>query len=250
MSVAELRQEHIDFQSNLYESSNPTRRWLHNARRNWVMRALNQVSPSQPHYYEIGIGCGIYTNLMAQRGKVFAVDINPSFVDAANAMPNVVAQVADITKDAFDPVHDVALCSEVLEHVPDSASALKNIFASLKPGGYLVLTTPNSYSTVELTARLLSFGPIVKLARWIYGESVDDLGHINRMTRTQLRTQIDAAGFEVIRQENIAFYIPGVAEFMGETGTRICQWFAQALAGTRLSGLLWTQCWVLRRPKA
>ena len=39
MSVAELRQEHIDFQSNLYESSNPTRRWLHNARRNWVQRA-------------------------------------------------------------------------------------------------------------------------------------------------------------------------------------------------------------------
>ena len=187
---------------------------------------------------------------MAERGKVFAVDINPSFVDAANAMPNVVAQVADITMDAFDPVHDVALCSEVLEHVPDSASALKNIFASLKPGGYLVLTTPNSYSTVELTARLLSFGPIVKLARWIYGESVDDLGHINRMTRTQLRAQIDAAGFEVIRQENIAFYLPGVAEFMGEAGTRICQWFAQALAGTRLSGLLWTQCWVLRRPKA
>ena len=249
MSVAELRQEHIDFQSKLYESSNPTRRWLHNARRDWVMRALNQVTPSQPHFYEIGIGCGIYTSLMAQRGMVFAVDINQSFVDAANMMPNVVAQAADITKDAFDPTHDVALCSEVLEHVPDSASALKNIVASLKPGGYLILTTPNSYSTVELTARLLSFGPIVKLARWIYGESVDDLGHINRMTRTQLRAQIDAAGFEVIRQENIAFYIPGVAEFMGETGTQICKWFARTLAGTRFSGLLWTQCWVLRRPK-
>lgn len=250
MSVAERRQEHINFQANLYESNNPTRRWLHNVRRNWVMRALDQVSPSQAHFYEIGIGCGIYTNLMAQRGKVFAVDINPAFVDAANSIQNVAAQVADITQDSFAPAHDVALCSEVLEHVPDSASALKNIFTSLKPGGYLILTTPNSYSTVELTARLLSYGPVVELARMVYGESVDDLGHINRMTRCQLRAQIDTAGFEVIRQENIAFYLPVVAEFFGESGTKICQWFASRLEGTRLAGLLWTQCWVLRRPQA
>lgn len=249
MSAAELRQEHIAFQANLYESNNPTRRWLHNVRRDWVMRAIDQVAPSQPHFLEIGIGCGIYTQLMASRGKVFATDINSAFVEAANQIPNVVARVSDITTDHFDPVHDVALCSEVLEHVPDSASALKNIYASLKPGGYLVLTTPNSYSTVELTARLLSFGPVVKLARLIYGESVDDLGHINRMTRSQLRIQIDAAGFEVVRQENIAFYLPAIAEFCGEPGTRICQWFARRLAGTRLAPLLWTQCWVLRRPK-
>ncbi|WP_126448082.1 class I SAM-dependent methyltransferase [Sulfuricystis multivorans] len=249
MSAAELRQEHIAFQANLYESNNPTRRWLHNVRRDWVIQALDHVTPSQAHFLEIGIGCGIYTHLMASRGKVFAIDINSAFVEAANQIPNVVAQVSDITIDRFDPVHDVALCSEVLEHVRDSASALKNIYASLKPGGYLVLTTPNSYSTVELTARLLSFGLVVKLARLIYGESVDDLGHINRMTRSQLRTQIDAAGFEVVRQENIAFYLPVIAEFCGDLGVRICQWFARRLAGSRLAPLLWTQCWVLRRPK-
>ena len=214
------------------------------------MHALEQVAPSQPHFIEIGIGCGIYTQLMAAHGQVFAIDINSDFVEAANQIPHVVARVSDITTDQFEPVNDVALCSEVLEHVPDSASALKNIYSSLKPGGYLVLTTPNSYSTVELTARLLSFVPIVKLARMIYGESVDDLGHINRMTRSQLRTQIDAAGFEVVRQDNIAFYLPVIAEFCGEPGTRICKWFAQRLAGTRFASLLWTQCWILRRPQS
>ncbi len=248
MSVSELRQEHPAFQANLYESRNPTRRYLHNVRRSWVIQALGEVATSQTCFLEIGIGCGIYTQWMASHGNVFAVDINSSFVEIANLIPGVTAQVADITTDHFAPTHDVALCSEVLEHVTDSTSALKNIFASLKPGGYLVLTTPNSYSTVEMTARLLAFGPVIKLARLIYGESVDDLGHINRMTRTQLRAQIDEAGFEVLRQDNIAFYLPAVAEFCGEAGTRICQWFAQRLAGTRLASLLWTQCWVLRRP--
>ena len=251
MTTETLRQEDIAFQANLYESTNPTRRWLHNLRRKWVMNAIDRFSPSQPLYLEIGIGCGIYTKRMAGRGNVMAVDINPGFVAAANAMENVVGHLGDITKEAFPPRFDMAVCSEVLEHVPPalSADALKNLYASLKPGGYLVLTTPNSYSTVEMMARLLTFRPVVKLAQAIYGESVDDLGHINRLTQRGLRRQIAEAGFQVVGQDSLAFYIPGVAEFMGETGQNICMWFANRLEGTRLSWLLWTQCWLLRRPE-
>lgn len=247
-TTASLRQEDIAFQSNLYDSANPTRRWLHNARREWVMQTIEQVAPSQPFFLEVGIGCGIYTTWMAHRGKVTALDINPDFVAAANQFPSVNALVSDIMTSVFPPSHDVAVCSEVIEHIPDSQAALRNIRASLKPGGYLILTTPNSYSTMELAARLLAFGPVVKLARKIYGESVDDLGHINRLTHSQLRAQIDAAGLTVVRQTDLAFYIPVVAEFFGQAGQRICQWFANRLRGTALSGLLWTQCWVLRRP--
>jgi SAM-dependent methyltransferase len=203
---------------------------------------------ASPLYLEIGIGCGIYTQLMAKRGNVVAVDINPAFVDLANQMRNVIAHVADITTTSLAPIHDIAVCSEVLEHVPDSRSSLKNIYSSLKPGGYLVLTTPNSYSTMELTARLLAFGPVVKLAKLVYGEPVDDLGHINRMTRQQLQDQIHASGFEVIRQDNVAFYLPLIAEFGGHCGASICQWLAKRLERSPLSSLLWTQCWLLRRP--
>lgn len=243
-----LRQEDIAFQANLYESSNPTRRWLHNVRREWVFQTIDQIRMSQATFLEVGIGCGIYTDWLAKRGLVTALDINESFVAAANQLPNVEARVADITIESFPPIHDLALCSEVLEHVPDSASALKHIYASLKPGGYLVLTTPNSYSTVEMTARLLAYGPVVKLARKIYGESVDDLGHINRMTHSQLKAQIDAAGFSVVRQTDLALYLPIVGEFFGEPGLKFCQWLAKRLRGSALSGLLWTQCWLLRKP--
>lgn len=247
-NLSELRQAHLPFQAMLYQSRNPTRRWLHTVRTEWVNMALEQVSGRAPHILEIGIGCGVYTRQLASQGTVLAIDINPTFVAAASLMPNVIARVADITRERFAPEHDVALCSEVLEHVVDSSTALKNIYASLKPGGFLVLTTPNAYSTVELAARLLCFAPIQKLARMIYGESVDDLGHINRMTRTQLRAQITAAGFLVLRQADIAFYLPGIAEFCGARGLRLCQWLGRKLAGTRLSFLLWTQCWVLCRP--
>jgi len=248
MTNVEFRQEHIEFQVNLYESKNPTRCYLHNARREWILSVIKQVLQDEPVFFEIGIGCGIYTKVMSELGKVFAIDINPNFVAAANRLPNVTANVADITQISFKPVHDIALCSEVLEHITDSATSLKNIYASLKPDGHLILTTPNSYSTVELTARLLSIPIFVKLASLIYGEAVDDLGHVNRMTKKTLEAQILDAGFEIVLNDNLAFYLPVIAEFGGNTGARICKWFAKKLRGTGLAWLLWTQCWVLRKP--
>lgn len=250
MNTAVLRQEDISFQATLYESQNLVRRWLHNSRREWVMKTLESISPSRCKYLEVGIGCGIYTKEMSMRGWVTAIDINELFVKEANRLSNVKAQVADIMETRFPARHHVAVCSEVIEHIPDSLKALRNIRASLNSQGYLILTTPNSYSTMEIFARLLAFGPIVKLARLIYGESVDDLGHINRLTRHQLRDQIEKAGFTVIRQNNIGLYIPVIAEFGGRPGLALSQWLATWMAQSPLlSNLLWTQCWLLRKRK-
>ena len=247
--TASLKQADIGFQANLYESKNPTRNWLHNVRRSWIIKRLDRFARGEPSFFEVGIGCCVYTEILAKRGQVFAVDINESFVAAANRIPSVEASVSDICLESLPIAADVALCSEVLEHVPDSASALKNIYSSLKPGGYLILTTPNSFSTVELVARLLKFKPIVAFAKFVYGESVDDLGHINRMTRGQLEKQILDAGFEIVEQDNIALYLPAIAEFSGNLGVRLAQFLAKMMAAsTWMSHLLWTQCWVLKRP--
>jgi SAM-dependent methyltransferase len=43
-----------------------------------------------------------------------------------------------------DKSFDVILCNHVLEHVPDDAKALKEIFRVLKPGGVAILQTPYS----------------------------------------------------------------------------------------------------------
>lgn len=247
---ATLKQGDIEFQANLYESQNPTRNWLHNARRKWVMNRLESLSHPYTNFLEIGIGCGVYTEWMAQRGYVTGLDINEDFVHAASFLRNVTARVADITTTTdYEESFDVALCSEVIEHISDSPAALSNIFRALKSGGHLILTTPNSYSTMEIFARMLSYKPVAALARRIYGEPVQDLGHINRLTRAQLAQQILASGFEIVARDDIALYLPILSEFFGRTGERICRWAARHLAQSDLlSHLLWTQCWVLRKP--
>lgn len=249
MSAGELRQADIAFQANLYDSGNPTRRWLHNARREWVMGMINASAPVDARFLEIGCGCGIYTAHLAGLGTVRALDINPEFVAAANLMANVDASVGDIQNFDSAPIYDVAVCSEVIEHIPDSARALANIHKALKPGGRLILTTPHSFSSMEVFARLLAFPPAVALARMIYGEAVDDLGHINRLTRSALRRQIDAAGFEVVHHTSRALYLPMLAELCGQFGAGVAQRIERRLRDAPvLSQLLWTQCWLLKKP--
>lgn len=245
-----LSQGDIAFQSNLYESQNPTRNWLHNARRKWVMRKLDELSHPYTNFLEIGIGCGVYTEWMSERGYVTGLDINEDFVLAASMLRNVTARVADITAHSeYQSQFDIALCSEVIEHITDSPAALANIYQALKPRGFLILTTPNSYSTMELFARLLSFKPFAALARVVYGEPVADLGHINRLTRSELRNQIVQSGFEIVDRSDVALYIPVFSEFGGKVGARFCRWTAALFAKSNLlSHLLWTQCWVLRKP--
>jgi SAM-dependent methyltransferase len=242
-----LRQADLAFQANLYESSNPSRHWLHNARRDWVRSAIARHARPQSSILEVGVGCGVYTRDLAGIGDVTGIDINPSFVNAANRIPNVIASIGDVMQLDYEEQFDFALCSEVIEHIPDSQIALWNMALSLRPGGVLVLTTPNSYSTMELFARLLAFPAVARLASAIYGEPVDDLGHINRLTRRQLTHQITRVGLRIVETADIGLYLPAVAEFGGHPGRKAAQWLAETLEGTVLKGALWTQCYVLVR---
>lgn len=242
-----LRQADIAFQANLYESENPTRKWLHGERREWVLQAIHRHAKKQGRFLEVGVGCGIYTRELATLGEVTGIDINPEFISAANKIPNVVASIGDVQELGFHNAFDVALCSEVIEHVPDSRRAIHQIGNALKPGGVLILTTPNSFSTMEIFARLLSLRPIAKLASLIYREPVDDLGHINRLTRSQLELQIHGAGFKIRETADLALYLPVFAEFGGRLGRDMAKKIATLVGKTPFRGLLWTQCYVLER---
>ncbi|CAK8723080.1 Methyltransferase type 11 domain-containing protein [Candidatus Electrothrix aarhusensis] len=250
MTQKRLKQHDFEFQENLYEISNPTRGWLHSRRREWVSQAIEKYSSQcqQVKYLEIGLGCGVYTKIISKKGIVTAIDINEDFVERASRLENVSARVADIQSTSFEPIYDVALCSEVIEHLSDSEITIKHIYLSLKPGGYLILTTPNKYSTVELAARILTIPYLRRFIQKLYKEPVDDLGHINRLTQRKLKEQICNAKFSIVHQENLAFYLPVIGEFGGSVGLSICKTFERIINVMPVfSWLLWTQCWVLQK---
>jgi SAM-dependent methyltransferase len=248
---AMAQQGDVAFQARLYSDPNPTRRGLHIARRDWVLEKALRHSEAGDKVIEVGVGCGVFTRALSEAGRsVTAVDINEAFLANVETIANVSAHRRDATRALDLGQHDLAICSEVLEHVDPAASEamLRSLHASLKPGRALILTTPQRFSTVELMARLFRFPPILALARRLYG-SADELGHINLLTAGQLGRQIRGAGFEIVEGHRFGFYLPAVAEFGGRPGARLLSTIAGMLRPLPvLRGLLWTQGWVLRRP--
>lgn len=83
--------------------------------------------------------------------------------------------------------YDVALCLENIEHIIDDRKLMRDIFASLRPGGMLLLTTPNHfYRAITRTDE----GPFTK---------VENGDHVRRgYTSAMLQELCSDAGFSVI----------------------------------------------------
>jgi SAM-dependent methyltransferase len=246
-----LRNDEVAFQARLYSDPIPTRRGLHLGRRDWVNSNLAAYGAAGSRALEVGVGCGVFAVEMAAMGfRVSAVDINPRFLEHLSGNPNIETHFKDGTKPLGIGEHDLALCTEVLEHVaPQSSQDMVNsLYGALRPGGVLILSTPQTYSVVEIISRLFRFGPFLALARKMYGQA-EELGHINLLTAGGVEQQLRSAGFEILVRSRFGFYLPVVAEFGGEAGWRLLEMLGRHLATIPvLRGALWTQGWVARRP--
>jgi ubiquinone/menaquinone biosynthesis C-methylase UbiE len=202
---------------------------------------------------EVGPGSGIYLGLLSELAdEVIAVDIEDAYLSSAAAAaswPNLKLVRDDICHSNMpDATMDLILCSEVVEHIPDSSLAIREMYRLLKPGGSLILTTPQRTSTMELTCKLAFLPIVISIVRWIYREPVLKPGHINLMTARTVTGQLESAGFRICERYKLALYLPVVAELMGNLGLRMQQWLERNLRDGALDGALWTQCYVAQRP--
>jgi len=253
----------LKLQQTLYTSRNPTRRWLHCGRRDWIVQVLRSQGESVPRALEVGPGSGEYLpTLMALADLVVATDIQwaylsnardkvgyaPSGYAPSGYAPSLVCVCDDISNSALvGGRFELILCTEVIEHLADSTTALNCLSGLLSAEGVLILTTPQRFSTLELVGRIALLPGIIWLIRKIYAEPVLPMGHINLLSAAQLRVQLDCAGLKIVQQHKCGFYLPLLAEFTGEWGTRLLKKLESRLQHSRWSGLLWTQCYVLKR---
>ncbi len=250
-------QELVELQDTLYHSKNPTRRWLHCSRKAWLFDKITEYSPQTAQFsaLEVGPGSGIYLPHLAQYyQQLMVVDIEPAYLERAqslqNKFPHLQVQIDDMTGSSLpSSSFDFILCTEVVEHTLKSAEMIQQMARLLKPGGVLLLSTPQPYSLLELTAKIAFLPGIIQLVRWIYKEPIIKTGHINLMREKVLKQQIQAAQLSIIESHKTGFYIPVLAELTGEWGLSIEQYLARRLYNTVLEGGLWTQYYVLQKEK-
>lgn len=94
---------------------------------------------------DLGCGVGWLSNELVKFGQVTGVDLSPKGIDIARQRwPQVSSFIAhDILGWRPEQKFDLVVSSEVIEHVSDKHAYAETITSVMKPGAYLILTTPN-----------------------------------------------------------------------------------------------------------
>lgn len=165
---------------------------------------------------DVGAGSGALTARLASHGfAVIASDLDgadyralPPFVrwDASSLEPP-----ADVAPSSMDGVCAI----EVLEHVENAAQALRNFYRLLRPGGLLVVSTPNLAHPRSRLKFLLRGVP-----SYFGREEFHDPGHRTMLPHWMLDLALYEAGFEDVS-----------VTFAGSLGLRGIPRLTYALAG-------------------
>jgi ubiquinone/menaquinone biosynthesis C-methylase UbiE len=167
---------------------------------------------------DVGCGDGFSTSVAAtrNRGHRFAgLDWSASSLAKA-ADRGMAVLMAGI--DASLPIKsgsvDVVVMSEVIEHLVDTDSAVEEALRVLRPGGTLLLSTPNLAAWYN--RGLLAFGiqPVFSEVsmRSVFGRPGSQVaGHLHMFTRRALVEFLAAYGFERIRVAGARYHdVPAV----------------------------------------
>jgi glycosyltransferase involved in cell wall biosynthesis len=156
----------------------PYNRWLHERFEHFLGDRI----------LEVGSGVGNQTRFFIdERERVVASDIEPHYIreltsrfsDRSNlriasfAFPLQDGDRADLEAERIDTI----VCMNVLEHIEDDRSTLKDFARVLQPEGHLVLLVP--------------------ALKPLYGTLDKNLHHFRRYDREELQQKVSEAGFEI-----------------------------------------------------
>jgi len=139
---------------------------------------------------DVGCGDGDFAASMKRRGwEVHGTEFSSAARQLGEAKEVKVHQ-GDVASAHFpDAFFDVVTLWHVLEHVPDPRAELTEIYRILRPGGLLVIETPNIASlTFQLCKK--SWFPL------------GIPGHLQHFTPTTLNRFIQRTGFSLIRRQD------------------------------------------------
>lgn len=145
--------------------------------------------PLQPEGKLLDVGCGggHTIKFMQDLGwRVEGVDFDPEAVENARAKGLQVRCGSLDAQNYPDNYFDVVTLSHLIEHVYEPLELLRECYRILKPGGRLVMVTPNSKS----------LGHKLFLSNWL---GLDPPRHLHIFSVDSSRLLAEKAGFEKLR---------------------------------------------------
>jgi len=150
---------------------------------------MRRLVPERRSLKILDVGCGTGVNaefLRAQGHRVFGIDLSPTALATFHkfGFEGAVGD-ASIGLPFESNRFDLVFSSEVIEHLADGEAFLQELYRVAKPGGQLLLSTPNS-------------------AFWVYrlyavlGRTLSDVqhpGHVRFYSIRSLKKLVESCGF-------------------------------------------------------
>lgn len=184
---------------------NPAYEAFHAPRFAYLVQLLQDQGVIRPASRVLDIGASRLTEMIRER---FAVRVDTLGFTPDARSPRGDHYEFDLNRAQSEslwrrdlPTYDVVVMAEVIEHLYTAPELVLSFLTTLiKPGGTLIVQTPNAAAATRRIKLLLGRNPYERIR-------VDNTnpGHFREYTERELRSILDSAGFDV-RNVDVRFY--------------------------------------------
>ena len=165
------------------------------SRNRLITWALQTYFPSVQSLLEIGCGTGFVLSGIRHALPGMHLAGSEIFVQglsfARQRLPDADLMQMDARNIPFSEEFDAVGAFDVLEHIAEDEVVLHEIFRTLKPGGGLLVTVPQHM--------------------FLWSATDEEACHARRYSASELRTKVERAGFEVLRQTSfVSLLLPAM----------------------------------------
>lgn len=157
---------------NLYENH-----WWWRSRERYVLDIISNLGlPDNADILDVGCGDGLFFEALSKWGRPFGVEPDSDLIRNVKWREHIYNAPFDANLQ-LDRSFDLILMLDVLEHLDDDLSALRQAIQVLKPGGKVLATVP------------------ALMSAWTAHDQVNH--HRRRYRKSPFETIMKSAGFEV-----------------------------------------------------
>jgi 2-polyprenyl-3-methyl-5-hydroxy-6-metoxy-1,4-benzoquinol methylase len=134
-----------------------------------ILRGLQMLDMRSPKILDLGCGTGWLSAILGRFGPTTGVELSPVAVAKAQALyPDVRFLAADLTNLQLpDETFDVVVSQEVVEHLENQSGHMDLVARLLRPGGVLILTTPNAWNLAHWSPEDIREWGLQPIENWL-----------------------------------------------------------------------------------
>ena len=198
-----------------YLHGNPVQRFWHKYKFMNALKRLPRDMESKERKKVLDVGCGPGTLLSLYNGNAVGLDISEKQICFAKKEFDLKSTKWVVGGKPPLPFNentfDYVIMLELIEHIPrnEAKALMKSVYYVLKPGGKLIISTPNYHS----------LWPIIEFFWNLVSPVNYEEQHVNKMTRKRLGDFLKNLGFRKLKVST--FFV--IAPFLAPISTKFAK---------------------------